>query len=192
MFWTQFIRDLFSRPFIFLWLFGLFSKATHIRHSWLLLCRWILSRWLSISWCWLSLNRRRRRLLTLCWFFRLFFLGLLVLGWHGVEHSRWFYLFLVFGKCGNVDGLSFILIESFDWIFKLVVEGTPVTTIGLDYTFDEVERYVEPFLRLFHMFLLGALQGITVILAHLIPDLSLILTLLYKPLLLLEPACQFL
>lgn len=176
--WTQLIRDLFSSPFIFFWLLGLFAESTHIRHSRLFLCGWVLGRRLSISWCWLSLNRRWRCFLTLRWFFRLFFLWFLVLWRHGIKDSRWFYLFFVFSKGGNVDGLALVLIESFDWIFEFVVERTPVTTIGFDDTFDEVEGYVEPFLGLFLMFFLRAPQGITIILAHLISDFSLVMALL--------------
>lgn len=116
--------------------------------------------------------------MTICWFLRLFFFGFLILRRHGIKDSRWLHFFLVLGKGCDVDGLALVLIESFNWVFKLVVEGAPVTTVGLNYAFDEVEGYVEPFLGLFLMFFFGALHGVTVILTHLIPDLSLVLTLL--------------
>lgn len=61
----------------------------------------------------------------------------------------------------------------------------------LDDPLDHVKGDVEPLLGLFHLLLLGPLHGVPVVLAHLVPDLSLVVALRDESLLLPEPGVEF-
>ncbi len=65
-----------------------------------------------------------------------------------------------------------------------------MATVGLYNPLDHVEGDVQPLLRLLLLFLLGMLQGITIFLTHLIPNLPLVLPLLDEALLLPEPSAE--
>ncbi len=112
----QLIRHLLRWCLILIWLFRLFPESAHVGHSWRLLCWWVFSRRLSVG-CRLSLDWGWLSLLTLCGFFRLLLLWLLILGRHGIEYSRWLHLLFVLCEGRDIDGLPFILIEPFDRIF---------------------------------------------------------------------------
>jgi len=186
----QLVRHILGR-LILIGLFRLLPESAHVGN-----CRWLL-HWVFCCWRRLSLDKRfsfsRRRccLLALRSFFGFFLFGLLVLGRHGVEHSRGFDFFLVFGEGGDIDGLPFVLVEPFDWVLQLVVKGPPVPSIRLHYPLNHVKGDVEPLLSLFRLFLLGPLHGLPVLLAHLVSDFSLVVALRDESLLLPEPGVEF-
>lgn len=116
MLWLQFIRHLFNW-LIFIRLFRLFAKSTHIWNSWLFFLR-IFSR----NWCWLPFSWRnfwRHTFLAFKRFFRLFFLWFFVLRRYWIQHSWRTLILFVLGKRGDIDGLSLVFSQSLRRIIKL-------------------------------------------------------------------------
>jgi hypothetical protein len=156
IFGSEFVWDIFRR-LLFIWLPRLFTKTSHIRLGRLYL--WWLSDYLTL----LRLYFRSRSS-SLRWNFSsldLFFLDYrrFILGWHRIQHSLWLYFIPILIKICNVNNLPLIILESFGGIFDFTVNSPPISAIGIDDSFYQIERYIGQFLLGFFFALFRGKMG---------------------------------
>lgn len=189
---AQLIRNFFW-GLIFIRLLRLLAEPAHIWDTWLffglILSRWSLSIYSNFTtfWDWWSCS-----ILPLCWLFRLLFFWLFIFRRNRVQYSWWLHLFFVLSESCNIYSFPLILGESLSWIFEFIMKCSPMPLIRLNYPLDVIERYIEPLFSFFSFVLFRALHGISVLFAHLISDLSLILALLNQSQLLFKPPIEIL
>ena len=136
---------------IFIRLFRLLAKTSHIRSSRLLLgCRLILSWWLTLWRNFASLRNWRRSLLAINRLFRLLLFWLFIFRRNGIENSCWFYLFLILCKGCYVNCFTLVFFQSSSRILNLIMLSSPMPSIWLSNSFDVKERDVKLLFNFFN------------------------------------------